>query len=131
MKSTILSVVAVIILIGGAMMFSRGGVSGENTNTTVPNNVSIVDGKQIVEIKVKGGYFPRTINAKANMPTVIKFKTSGTFDCSLAVSIPGIGYRANLPSSGETLVDISSQKAGSKLRGSCAMGMYGFEINFN
>jgi len=95
------------------------------------NNVNIVDGKQVIEINAKGGYSPRITTAKAGIPTVIKMKTNGSFDCSSALVIPSLDYRNNLPLSGETLIDVPAQKAGTKLQGLCAMGMYNFLIEFN
>ena len=127
MKPTVISILIVIILIGGAIFFSN---KNDDLNNNI-NNVGVVDGKQIIEINAKGGYFPRTTTAKAGMPTVIKVKTGGTFDCSSALTIPSLGYRTNLPSSGETLIDVSPQKVGAKLQGLCAMGMYNFSIEFN
>lgn len=105
--------------------------AGENSGDNAGNNVSIVDGKQIIEIDAKGGYNPRKTAAKADIPTVLKIKTSGTFDCSSALVIPSLGYRKNLPPSGEILVDIPLQKAGSAIQGMCAMGMYNFTLDFN
>ncbi|OHA01392.1 MAG: hypothetical protein A3C11_02645 [Candidatus Sungbacteria bacterium RIFCSPHIGHO2_02_FULL_49_12] len=128
MKSTFISIGVVVILIGGAVLFSRGGT---DAGATPQNNISIVDGKQIIEIDAKGGYLPRNSVAKANIPTVIKVRTNGTFDCSAALVIPSIGYRKNLPSSGETLIELPSQKEGSTLQGLCAMGMYNFSVKFN
>jgi plastocyanin domain-containing protein len=61
----------------------------------------------------------------------IKMETEGTFDCSSAISIPSLGYRANLPASGETSIDVPAQQAGTNMRGLCAMGMYNFQIQFN
>jgi plastocyanin domain-containing protein len=93
------------------------------------NNVTIVDGKQIVEINAKGGYFPRISQAKADIPTIIRFNTSNTFDCSASIRIPSVGVSKILPNTGSTDIDIGVQKAG-KFRGSCGMGMYPFEIEF-
>ena len=105
-----------------------------DTNTVAPQdaqNVSIIDGKQIITISAKGGYSPRVSNAKAGMPSILKMDTQGTFDCSSAVSIPSLGYRNFLPPSGETSIDIPPQQAGTSMTGLCAMGMYNFTINFN
>ena len=129
MKLTVASVILALIFIGGAIIFARNGAK---TDTAVSqNNVSVADGKQIIEIDAKGGYSPSVTIAKANIPTVIKVKTQGTFDCSSALVIQSIGYRANLPPSGETLIEVPPQEAGSTLRGMCAMGMYNFSIKFN
>lgn len=129
MKSTIISIAIAVLFIGGAIMLGGRG-SGSAVAPGV-NNVSIVGGKQIIEITAKGGYQPRASIAKAGIPTAIKVITRGTFDCSAAVSIPSIGYRQNLPSNGEALIDIPVQPAGTKLTGLCAMGMYNFTIQFD
>ena len=129
MKLTVASVILALIFIGGAIIFARNGAK---TDTAVSqNNVSVADGKQIIEIDAKGGYSPSITIAKANISTVIKVKTQGTFDCSSALVIQSIGYRANLPPSGETLIEVPPQEAGSTLRGMCAMGMYNFSVKFN
>ena len=129
-KTTAISILVATVLIGGAIMLSGGG-KDSNTNTSATDNVSVVDGKQIITINAKGGYSPKVTTAKAGMPTVIKMDTQGTFDCSSALTIPSLGYRNNLPPSGETAIDVPPQKAGTTMRGLCAMGMYNFAVNFN
>lgn len=118
------------VIIGGAIMLSIWSKDSGN-NTASANNVSIVDGKQIITIRAKGGYSPRVTTAKAGIPTVIKMDTQGTFDCSSALTIPSLGYRKNLPPSGETAIDVPPQQSGRTIRGLCAMGMYNFAVNFN
>lgn len=95
-----------------------------------PSNVSVVDGKQIIAITAKGGYSPKTTTAKADMPTAIVVKTQGTFDCSSALTIPSIGFQKNLPPTGDTMIDIPTQKKGATIQGVCSMGMYNFSIKF-
>ncbi|OGN31897.1 MAG: hypothetical protein A3I32_02085 [Candidatus Yanofskybacteria bacterium RIFCSPLOWO2_02_FULL_45_10] len=114
-----------VVIVGAVLYITRGGV------VDTKNNVSIVEGKQVIQIIAKGGYSPRNSVAKAGMPTVLKIKTSGTFDCSSALVIPSLSYRANLPMSGETLIDVPTQPVGSTLQGICAMGMYSFSVQFN
>lgn len=95
------------------------------------NSVTLTeDGKQIISIKAKGGYWPRTIKAKANTDTILKVITQNTIDCSAALSIPSLKYYKVLPSSGSTEVSISPQKNGTVLDGTCSMGMYSFRISF-
>ncbi len=128
MKATIISVIVAVGLIGGAFMLAR---SDNNTGQAVSvNNVSIVDGKQIIEINAKGGYQPRKSIAKAGIPTIIRFNTKGTFDCSSSVRIPSMNISKLLPQTGSTDIDISNGQLGT-LKGSCGMGMYPFEIDFN
>lgn len=93
------------------------------------NNVTVVDGKQIIEINAKGGYQPRKSIAKAGIPTIIRFDTKGTFDCSSSVRIPSMNISKNLPQTGSTDIDIGSQQVAT-LQGTCGMGMYPFEVEF-
>ncbi|HAT68769.1 MAG: hypothetical protein A2481_00940 [Candidatus Yonathbacteria bacterium RIFOXYC2_FULL_47_9] len=125
MKSTVVSVVVAFALIGGAFMLTRS--SGEEVGNA--NNVTIVDDKQIIEIKAKGGYQPRKSVAKAGIPTILRFDTNGTFDCSSSVRIPRMNISRILPQIGTTDIDIGTFKA-EVLQGACSMGMYPFEVEF-
>ena len=127
-KSTVISILIASILIGGAIIFSKNKTDSSSGQINSP---SVVNGEQVIEIFAKGGYSPRITEAKAGIPTLLKIKTSGTFDCSSAISIPAINYRANLQPTGETNIEIPPQESGAVLRGVCAMGMYNFEIRFD
>ena len=94
-------------------------------------NVSVVDGKQVIQINAKGGYAPRVTTAKANMPTVINVQTNGTYDCSSALTVAAVGFRKSLPASGVTPIEVPPQQPGATVKGVCAMGMYNFAVNFN
>lgn len=126
MKPTIISVIVVAILIGGSLIFTNSRDTEQGINV---NNVSIVDGKQIIEIHAKGGYQPRKSVAKAGIPTILRFETDGTFDCSSSVRIPSMNISKLLPQTGTTDIDIGSQKV-AILQGTCGMGMYPFEVEF-
>lgn len=126
MKATIISIIIAGAVIAGAIWLAGGG-----DKTASVDNVSLVNGQQIIEIKAKGGYSPRLTEAQAGVPTILKIKTTGTFDCSSALTIPELKYRFSLPLSGETLVEVPPQVAGSTLEGLCSMGMYNFQIRFN
>lgn len=127
MNSTFLSIIVAALLIGGAFLLTQNNSSA--TNTPPANNVTIVDGKQIVEITAKGGHSPRTSSAKAGIPTVIRFQTNGTFDCSSSIRIPSMGVSKNLPPTGTIDIDIIDPQPG-PLTGMCGMGMYPFTVNF-
>lgn len=123
----VISVSLALALIGFAVFSTK---KNEGNETVPANNVSIVDGKQIVEITAKGGYLPRRSQAQAGLPTILKFNTKGTLDCSSAVLISKLNIQQNLPVSGITDIDIGTQKTGT-LQGSCGMGMFPFEIVFS
>jgi plastocyanin domain-containing protein len=127
MKATVISIIIAIVLIGGAFMLANN--SGGTNSTANANNVSIVDGKQIIEITARGGYQPRNSVAKAGIPTIIRFETSGTFDCSSSIRIPSLNIFKSLPQTGSTDIDVGTQSVG-KLVGSCGMGMYPFSVEF-
>lgn len=128
MKLASYLIILIAVFMSGVIIFASSGLKVGISPTQ--NNISIVDGKQIIEINARGGYMPRNTTAKANMPTILKVKTNGTFDCSAAIAIPNLNYRKNLPPTGETLIDISPQKVGTILHGLCAMGMYNFSVKF-
>lgn len=129
MKPTVVAVLIGVVVIAGGIWYS--GKSSRAEPVADAHNVSVTDGKQIVAIGVKGGYLPKISSAKADMPTVLRMTTSGTFDCSSGVTIPSLGVRQILPASGNTDIEVPAQKAGTTLDGVCVMGMYHFAVNFN
>ncbi len=116
---------AALIIAAIVLTLNKPGVSSQPTI----NNVSIEGGQQIINITAKGGYTPRTSTAKAGIPTILRFHTSGTFDCSSSLRIPSMGVDKSLPPSGTVDIAITDPKAG-PLIGMCGMGMYPFEVNF-
>jgi plastocyanin domain-containing protein len=126
MKPIVISILVAVVLIGGAFAFTR---KSDTTTVADANNVTVVDGKQIVEISAKGGYHPRKSSAKAGIPTIIRFDTNGTFDCSSSVRIPSMNISKSLPQTGKTDIDVGSQEVAT-LQGTCGMGMYPFEVEF-
>ena len=127
MKSVLVSLSFAIVLIAGALMLTQK--SGPDS-VSDGSNVSMVDGKQVIEITAKGGYSPQTTVAQAGVPTLIQMKTSGTYDCSAAVTIPSVNFSTNLDPTGTTEIELPSQESGTTLQGLCAMGMYNFAIQF-
>ena len=130
MKSTLISILSAAVLICGAIVLSQSKSISSGDNSASENNVTIVDGKQIIEIRAKGGYQPRISLAKAGIPTILRFNTSGTFDCSSSIRIPSLNISKILPQTGVTDIDLGTQKVGT-LQGTCGMGMYPFEIDFH
>ncbi len=128
MKSTL--IVIAIVILGSVGLIALVNKATAPTVSESVAQATIVDGKQIVEIKAKGGYAPRMTTAKAGIPTSIQVKTAGTFDCSAALTIPSIGYSTHLPPSGITTIEVPAQNANTKVQGICSMGMYSFTINF-
>jgi len=127
MKQTIVSVIIAGAIIGGAIFFANRP-SNYDDNLLV-NNVTVIDGKQIIEIRAKGGFVPRKSVAKSGLPTILRVDTNGTFDCSSSVRIPSLNISKILPPTGVTDIDLGSPNV-AVLQGTCGMGMYPFEIDF-
>ncbi len=123
--------IAVIVMIGFVFLVGSGNNRSADVKGASSNVVSTSGDKQIIEVTVSGGYSPRTINAKAGVPTIIRMKSDGVYGCERAFRILSLGISKTLPASGNTDIEITSQNAGTSLRGSCSMGMYSFVINFN
>ena len=128
MKTTIISILVAALLIGGTFALTRKSADAPSTVADA-NNVTVVNGKQIIEISAKGGYHPQKSVAKAGLPTIIRFDTNGTFDCSSSVRIPSMNITKSLPQTGTTDIDVGSQQVAT-LQGTCGMGMYPFEVEF-
>ncbi|MFZ1626481.1 MAG: cupredoxin domain-containing protein [Candidatus Moraniibacteriota bacterium] len=92
------------------------------------NNVSIVDGQQVVRLSAKAGYLPRVSEVKAGLPTILRVDTQGTFDCSSQIRVPSLDISRSLPPSGVTDIALGTLEPG-VLHGTCGMGMYPFELN--
>ena len=135
MKTTIISILGATLLIVITLFLTSGGKSAavsssQDTRGAQIQNVTQEDGKQVIEIDAHGGYTPNASIAKAGVPTVLRMKTNNTFDCSSSVVIQSLGIRDVLPSSGIKDYPIPPQQPGSVLSGTCAMGMYNFQIQF-
>jgi plastocyanin domain-containing protein len=136
MKTKIIWIVFALALAGAAVVVSQRKSGSPETPAAVgsaaaPPAASLMDGKQLIEVAVKEGYHPKAVTAKAGVPTVLKMKTDGTYDCSIVFVIPELKMRTQLPPSGMTDVEIPAQKTGTDLMAVCGMGMYSLEIKFD
>lgn len=134
MNKTASIILIIALVIGLGIIFVGSSKSNNNPNTAsnqaVQNSV-IKDGIQYITINAKSGYSPKVSTAQAGIPTKLILKTDRTYDCSASLAIHSIGYQKILPQTGETEIDIGSQKAGETLQGVCGMGMFSFQIKFS
>ena len=129
-KNLIVAVgLGVLIIVGAFLMREKQVDTVKVVPTDITSNVSMEGEKQIVAINAKGGYLPEVSVAKAGVPTIVRFNTTGTFDCSASVRIPTRDVSQVLPQTGTTDIDIGINQKG-PLEGSCGMGMYPFQIEF-
>ncbi len=122
-------IVAVTLLFGGyiIMDLKRSG-STPAVEPVEGNNVSVVDGTQIITLQAKGGYVPRVSVADPGLPTILRVSTNGTFDCSATIRIPSLQVSQTLPMNGTTDISLGTLSTGI-IQGNCGMGMYPFQIN--
>jgi len=123
--SLAVSIVLGALIIGGTVLFMQKGPVEQ-----AANNVRMEGERQVIEISAKGGYSPKITAAKAGVPTTLKIKTDGTYDCSSALTIQALNYRKTLAATDVTDIEIPAQEAGSTIEGVCSMGMYSFSVKF-
>jgi sulfite exporter TauE/SafE len=76
------------------------------------------------------GYYPYESYALAGQPVTLRLLTNNTISCSRSFTIPSLNIKALLDASGEKIIEIPPQKAGTTLAYSCSMGMYTGVIKF-
>lgn len=123
-----LIVITALFFGGYIIMNLKNSDDGSATVEPGGSNVSVVDGKQIIDLRAKGGYTPKMTVAKAGMPTILRVSTSGTFDCSSAIRISSLRVSQALPMNGTTDIALGTLEPG-VIQGNCSMGMYPFQIN--
>lgn len=96
----------------------------------VPITAPNPDGSQSLAVLAWNGYYPLSAKAAAGVPSVLRIYTNKTYDCSRAFLIPELKVRRTLPAAGVTEIAIPARPAGSRLFGTCSMGMYTFTIAF-
>jgi sulfite exporter TauE/SafE len=100
--------------------------TGGNTSADTSANANVL------ELAVKNqGYFPQILHAKAGIALTLKLETNNTRTCARDFVIPTLKYNVLLPQTGQELVDIPPQKAGTIMRFTCSMGMYTGQIQFD
>lgn len=92
---------------------------------TTPAPVA-ADGVQEVRIKAgAGGYSPGAVSIRAGRPARVIFVTDGSAGCTR--SLVFMGQSGVLPASGQAVIDLPPQEAGT-IRFTCGMGMYSGKI---
>lgn len=127
MKKKLILIVIIGLLGYGLVALIRWDPNADYSATS--ENVTITEGRQYIDLTAKAGYSPRKTLAKAGIPTVLKVITNGTYDCSSSISIPNHAISETLPATGITEIALGTPSAG-RLQGTCSMGMYSFEIDF-
>ena len=105
--------------------FSLGSIfsSGGSNNVAQAATVPIVDGKQVVKMKVQGyTYSPAQFNVVAGVPVEWQIDGSQAEGCAQVVISPTLGLSVFLPRDGVKTVEFTPTKTGT-FPFSCSMGM--------
>lgn len=119
------------LIISAALIFGAYILVGESKTPLDSSTVTMENGTQVIIIEAKNGYSPQNVVAKAGVPSVIRFVTRDTYDCSASVTIPKLGFNKLLSSTDSVEVPVSKEIAQGTLNGTCSMGMKNFKIWFN
>jgi uncharacterized protein len=89
-----------------------------------PSTAIVVDGVQELSINASDyGYSPNYWTVASGQPIRLRLSTYNNYGCTRAFVIPSLGIQEILPETGEVLVDLPAQAAGT-LYFTCGMGMY-------
>jgi len=97
---------------------------------SVSVNATPAASSDVVVYANNDGYYPYESLATAGVPVTLRLKTNNTISCSRSFIIPSLNIKALLDATGEKLIEIPPQKAGTTLAYSCSMGMYTGVIKF-
>lgn len=97
---------------------------------SVSNNVIPQPSTDVVVYANNDGYYPYESYAIAGEPVTLRLMTNNTISCSRSFIIPSLNIKALLDATGEKVIEIPPQKAGTTLAYSCSMGMYTGVIKF-
>ncbi|MGB6937818.1 MAG: sulfite exporter TauE/SafE family protein, partial [Xanthobacteraceae bacterium] len=96
--------------------------SNETASAPAAQTVPVVDGKQIVAMKIVGyQYQPHTFNVMQGIPVEWRVDATDAEGCGRILIAPGAGVR-KLLSSGTNVISFTPQQPGD-IRVNCAMGM--------
>ncbi|HHY88889.1 MAG TPA: hypothetical protein GYA06_08225 [Chloroflexi bacterium] len=91
-----------------------------------------VDGENTVTIRVLNtSYEPGVVHAPAGVPVKLRLVTEDVVSCSRAFVIPALGVQQLLERTGEAVIEIPPQEAGTQMAFSCSMGMFGGTLVFD
>lgn len=91
---------------------------------------AIANGEVILNV-TNNGYLPALISAPANQTLKLTLVSKDTTSCARAFMIPLLNISTLMPKTGQQLIEIPPQKAGTRIGFTCSMGMYTGEIVFD
>ena len=100
------------------------GLSADNSELVDDPQFNIVDGKQIIRLKVDGlDYYPNQFTLKKDVPVEWQIDGSNAVGCAQIISVPKLGILEQLPRGIKTLTFTPTETG--KITFTCGMGMAG------
>ena len=100
------------------------GLSADNSELVDDSQFNIVDGKQIIRLKVDGlDYYPNQFTLKKDVPVEWQIDGSKAVGCAQIISVPKLGILEQLPRGIKTLTFTPTETG--KITFTCGMGMAG------
>src|SRR3989338_6181041 len=101
------------------------GLSADNSELVDDYRFNIVDGKQIISLKVDGlDYYPNQFTLKKDVPVEWQIDGSKAQGCAQIISVPKLGITEQLPRNQIKTITFTPTETG-KITFSCGMGMAG------
>lgn len=97
--------------------------SDDAQSGSIDSNVEIVDGKQIVEMKVEGlTYTPSRFKVVKDIPVEWRIDGGQAIGCAQVITVPALGMTEFLPPGKTKIIEFTPDSVG-EIRFSCTMGM--------
>lgn len=103
----------------------------KNIVTSSINDIVVENGKQVLKLTATSTFSPNVINAKANIPTILRVDAKNVAGCTTTLNIAKLNISQQLLGKDKVDIEIPPQTVGTNLIGLCSMGMNRFDINFN
>ncbi|KRL96496.1 cupredoxin domain-containing protein [Limosilactobacillus equigenerosi] len=114
---TVLVGIICVVLIAGIAWWFFGH------HATTATAAKVIDGQQVVDITVQGGYSPDQVTLQQGMPAVLRFHQLDASSCLDEVVFPELGIQQALPYQSTQSVEIDTTKAG-EYNWACGMNMF-------
>ena len=95
-----------------------------------PGSASTAGNEIVINVE-NYGYNPDVIHAKAGEPVKLRLVSKNVRSCSRAFVIPSLNVQEILPQTGEVVIEIPAQEAGTEMPFMCSMAMFTGTIVFD
>ncbi len=116
-NTTILFIVAILIVAGGAYLFGHTGSA--SANVIEANNAGVEAQKVVISMQ-NGNYYPREIRVKAGQPISVSLDSS-VQGCLRSFTVPDFNVAKVLPTPQDSVTFTPNKKGTYQFR--CSMGM--------